>query len=370
MSADHPVETGCEREKAAMKMTLFRFLLLIALLAFSIDISAQDYSVTPGKHVGAIKLGMTRDAVWLTLGRPTQIKRWPGGVIKDSWLGPENPNSEEAQIFLNVIYRARRAVQIEFNEPKYKTGEGISIESTLAQFRSAYKRPLARAYGYDDGEGSGYVGHYFDAVKRGIAFTFRTQDLFDARTVPEALCVHAAGSQVIVEPHGKPHRSRDEIPVPKETAVQVLFQHTVRQKSEPGTVTNVINQFWQGLGELDSDRLKQTMDWPVTLVEVSSSGRTRSTVINHPGEFDEQFMKTPEAAREKHRSEFYGTKPIGFAVQMIGSNLATVSYGYRLPRDIVKKDPMKGKINKAVAVLRRDTRPGSPWRIILITIPA
>ncbi|HXD34811.1 MAG TPA: hypothetical protein VN643_27070 [Pyrinomonadaceae bacterium] len=341
------------------------------LVACSFSIAAQDYSVAPGKHVGEISLGMPRDAVWLSLGKPTKVMRWPRGLLKDSWLGPEHPNSEETQIFLNVIYRARRVVQIEFNEPKYKTGEGISVDNTLAQFRAAYKRPIVKAFGYDDGEGSGYVGYYYDAMKRGIAFTFRTQDQFDARTIPEALCVHVAGSQVIVEPRGKPQRPTDEVPLPKDAASQ-QFQHASKKadrQSSPEIIA-VINQFWQGLGELDAEKLKQTMDWPITIVEVSPSGRTRSLVMNNPTEFDQEFMKTPAPAREKHRSEFYGVRPVGFVVELIGSNLASVSYGYRLPRDIIEKDPAKGQINKAVAILRRNDRPGSPWRIIFITLPA
>lgn len=195
----------------------------LLVIACSCPIAAQDFSVKPGKQVGEIKLGATRDAVWLLLGKPAQIKRWPGGLIKDAWLGPKKPNSEEPQIFLNVIYRARRVAQIEFNDAKYKTDKGISIDSTLAQFRVAYPHPLVKAFGYDDGEGSGYVGYYFDSRKSGIAFTFRTQDQFDARTVPEALCVHVAGSAVIAEPHGKPHRARDEVPVPKDVGATHNF---------------------------------------------------------------------------------------------------------------------------------------------------
>jgi len=341
---------------------------IVSLLVISaLSVAAQNYSVVPGKSVGAISLGLTRDAVWLELGKPSQVKRWPGGMLRDSWEAPAKPNSEEPPIFLNVIFRGRRVVQIEFNDPKYKTAEGIAVDSTLAQFREAYKRPLVRAYVYDDGEGSGYVGYYYDAQKRGIAFTFGTQDQFDARTVPEALRVHAAATSVIPEPRGKPTRAKDEVPVPKNATSQEFFQHA----NQNAAIINVITQFWAGLGELDADKLKQQMAWPITIVEPSRTGRVRSTVMNNPADFDLEFDKTPKTAIEKHRSEFYGIKPTGFVVQMISQSLASVSYTYVLPRDLVQRDlKLKGRIFKAVTILRRDERPGSPWRIMFTTVPA
>ena len=184
---------------------------LLSLSAFG-----QDSLVVPGKSVGSLRIGDTRDAALNTFGKPTSTKRLRSGLLKDSWLGPEPPSgSEGTQIFLHVIYRARRVVQIEFNDPKYKTAAGVSIASTLAEFRAQHKRPKARAYVYDDGEGSGYVGYYYDAVAEGIAFSFGTQDLFDANTIPEALRIHAPGVPVIIDPGGKPTRANDERPVEK-----------------------------------------------------------------------------------------------------------------------------------------------------------
>jgi hypothetical protein len=196
---------------------LFRlFLCCLLFVLLSLSAFAQDNLVVPGKSVGALRIGDARDAALNTFGKPTKTERLRSGLLKDSWLGPEpRSGSEETQIFLHVIYRARRVVQIEFNDPKYKTAGGVSIASTLAEFRAQHKRPRARAYLYDDGEGSGYVGYYYDAVADGIAFSFGTQDLFDANTIPEALRVHAPGVPVIPDPGGKPTKATDERPVEK-----------------------------------------------------------------------------------------------------------------------------------------------------------
>lgn len=198
------------------------------LLLVSLSVFAQDNLVVPGKSVGAVRLGDARDAALNTLGKPSKTKRWRNGLIKDSWLGPElPPGSSDSQIFLNIIYRARRVVQIEFNDPKYKTAAGISIESTLAQFRAKHRRPRAHAYAYID-DGSGFVGYYYDDIAGGIAFSFGTQDYFDATVIPEALRVHAMGQPVIPDPGGKPTRANDERPIEKP---QRRSQHAAKPRS-------------------------------------------------------------------------------------------------------------------------------------------
>src|SRR4030095_214129 len=145
---------------------LFRlFVCGTCIVLWSLSTFAQDNLVVPGKSVGSLHIGDTRDAALNTFGKPSKTERLRSGLLKDSWLGPEpRSGSEETQVFLHVIYRARRVVQIEFNDPKYKTAGGISVSSTLAEFRAQHKRPRVRAFIYDDGEGSGYVGYYYDAV--------------------------------------------------------------------------------------------------------------------------------------------------------------------------------------------------------------
>lgn len=163
-----------------------------------------------------------------------------------------------------------------------------------------------------------------------------------------------------------------ETPATKNAPDQVFAQHASKNRRDHASqeIINVIMQFWDGLGRLDSEKLKETMDWPVTIVEASNSRSKQSLVFRTPAEFDEEFKRTPAAALERHKSEFFGTKLMTFKVQMIGSNLASVSYSYRLPSDLIEKDPKKGGILTAVTVLRRDPRPGSKWKIVFTTVPA
>src|SRR5947207_368928 len=155
---------------------------LVMFLACSVTLLAQDNTVAPGQRVGSVRLGDARAATIKALGKPSETKRWRSGLVRDAWLKPGKPaDSTEEQTFFNVIYRANRVVQIEFNDPKYKTADGISIESTLAQFRVHHRHPRVRAYAYID-EGSGFVGYYYDDVRSGIAFSFGTQDYFDETT--------------------------------------------------------------------------------------------------------------------------------------------------------------------------------------------
>lgn len=369
--------------KILRQLQLFSVSSVILLLA--IAVSAQEYSIVPGKSVGPVRLGDARAAVIKARGKPTETKRLRSGLVKDSWLGAEPaPNSEDSQLFFNVISRAGRVVQIEFNDPKYKTATGISIESTLAQFRAEHKRPRVSAFTYDDGEGSGYVGYYYDDVRSGIAFSLTTQDYFDANVIPEAFRVHAAGQPVILDPGGKRTRANDEKPVQKtkslsEHANEPQERGEREEREERGErlergresreIETVIKQFWEGMGRLDSMGMKKALDWPVMIVEAANVGNKQS-VIRNPQEFDEAFKRTPESAMARGKSEFYGTRLSGFSVRMLNANLATVSYVCLLPKDIVAKNPASRSARfNAVTVLRREPERTNKWRIVFITVP-
>lgn len=144
---------------------------------------------------------------------------------------------------------------------------------------------------------------------------------------------------------------------------------TRTDKTAPELET-VIRQFWDGLGRLDADKIKQSVDFPLTIIESSRTGSKQANVVRNPAEIDEELKRAPEAALETHKSEFFGTKLTTFRVQMLGTDLASVSYLYRLPHDIVARNPSSrsGTFN-AVTVLRRDSRTGNGWRIVFTTVP-
>lgn len=179
--------------------------------------------VVPGESVGRVKLGMTRAQVRKQLGVPSRTVRWKSGETQDTWLGASKKSDgtkieEFERRFLNVISRRDRAIQIEFNSPTFRTRDGISINSTLAQFRARYPRPRAQSLLYADPEGGGYIGYYYDSVRRGLAFQFGAQDSFDSRVKPDSLRVHAAGRRVLPDPGGQKSETspaQDELPLGK-----------------------------------------------------------------------------------------------------------------------------------------------------------
>ncbi len=132
----------------------------------------------------------------------------------------------------------------------------------------------------------------------------------------------------------------------------------------------VIRQFWEGLGELDADKIKQSVDFPGMIIESSPTGSKQANVVRSPGEIDEELKRAPASALETHHGEFFGIKLMTFRVQMLGADLASVSYIYRMPPDIVARNPASrsGTFN-AVTVLRRDSRTGNSWRIVFTTVP-
>jgi hypothetical protein len=172
----------------------------------------------PGRSVGQVQLGVERVTVIKRIGRPSTSVKWRTGQNQDTWLGPKPPNDQygspvSERSFMHVIYRNNKVVQIEFNSPKFKTPSGISMRSSLAQFRAKHKNLRIRAFGYDDPNGGGYIGYYYDDVKQGIAFTFGVQDNFDARATPNSLRVHLPGAPVLPDPGGETMKADLEIPV-------------------------------------------------------------------------------------------------------------------------------------------------------------
>ena len=347
-----------------------RLLIGSVMLLLALPVFAQDYSVVPGKRVGSVRLGDTRAATIKALGKPSETKRWRSGLIKDSWLGlDKQPGAEDSQLFFKVVYRANLVVQIEFNNAKYKTANGISIDSTLAEFRAKHKRPRLSAFEYADGDGGGYAGYYYDDVAGGIAFSFGTQDYFDATVIPGELRVHEAGQPVVFDPGGKAIRGNDERPIEK---AKDEFQHSrTSRRPSPNSIEieTAVRKFWEGLGHLDAEGMKELLDWPMIIVEASPAGNKQS-VIRNSQEFDEEFKGTPEAAVKRGKSEFFGTRLSAFNVQILNANLASVAYLCQLPKDLVAANPgsREARFN-ALTVLRRDPQRGNKWRIVFFTVP-
>jgi hypothetical protein len=177
----------------------------------------DDLLVVPGRRVGKIRLGATRDAVWKRIGKPTRTTRRSGGLVEDRWEYPKTRSTSDLPAYIIALFRANKAVQIEFDSPKYATANGFSVRNSLAQFRAKYTNIKTKAYLYtyfENGEPlGGHRGYYYDAVRSGIAFEFGAQDVYDARIRPASLRIHPPGKPVIADPDGKPIKASDEVPV-------------------------------------------------------------------------------------------------------------------------------------------------------------
>lgn len=174
-----------------------------------------SFPVVPGKSAGKIWLGASRETVRRIMGKPSQSYASAGGVTIEQWLGKPAKNAESGNTFYPryaVLFKANRAIQIEWNSPDFETAHGVSTETNLAVFREFY-RPYLRSFLFADPEGGGHRGYVYDDVRRGIAFTFGAQDRYDARVLPEKLLIHRPGVRAIPEEGGKRIKTNDEIPV-------------------------------------------------------------------------------------------------------------------------------------------------------------
>lgn len=185
----------------------------LLLLLAAPTVLGQNNTVVSGKSVGNIQLGETRAQTHGRLGSPSESVVWRNGLRQDTWLGPEPPNDQyglpaSERVFVRIIFRNGKAVQIEFNSPALKTADGVSVRSSLGQFRAKHRGLKVSAYGYED-----YIGYYYDDVRLGLAFSVGVQDNFDASVTPSSLIVHLPGQPVIPERNGRPVKPNDEVPV-------------------------------------------------------------------------------------------------------------------------------------------------------------
>lgn len=139
-------------------------------LLFVATAAAQAYDIVPGRRIGLIELGMTRQVVHSKLGKPSGTYALRGrGYRGDYWFASDNSNT------LRIFYNGTgRVFQISVSSPRFTTPEGLTSASTLADVRRSYQnlkvlRMSAR----------GEIDYYYDSG-RGIAFEFTER--LDAHT--------------------------------------------------------------------------------------------------------------------------------------------------------------------------------------------
>jgi hypothetical protein len=134
------------------------------------------------------------------------------------------------------------------------------------------------------------------------------------------------------------------------------------QRDTKKEITKVIADFWTALGVFDVERMKQTVDWPVTIVEGSAKETKNPRVLTSPKDLDNVIKNERPPA---DRSELYGTKLSGFKVELANPTLALVTYTATLPTTI---DPHKPGSFNAIAIVRK-TAFSNAWKIMFMTVP-
>jgi hypothetical protein len=177
-----------------MRLKMFRRLIVASclMLLFMTVAVAQDYDIMPGSRIGKIEIGMSRQAVHNTLGKPTGTYALRDrGYKGEYWFSSDNSNT------LRVFYDpAGRVYQVSITSSRFKTPEGLTTQSSLDEIKRHYKNLKVLHFA-----ARGNID-YYDAVRQGISFEFTER--VDDRNVSSyemyGLLIHKRGGSVLPEP--------------------------------------------------------------------------------------------------------------------------------------------------------------------------
>ena len=171
--------------------------LLLLILASAATATAQDFKIEPGLRAGKIALGISRQEVHRILGQPSATYSMQGKLTADTWMA--NTGND-----VRIVYRGGQVIQVKVTSASFKTPEGLTTESTLAEVRKHHTRlRKSRHFVNDSG---GVMIDYYDDVRRGIAFEFTSVDSETREFKPYAIVVHSPGQRVIPENGEEPVR--------------------------------------------------------------------------------------------------------------------------------------------------------------------
>lgn len=145
-------------------------------LLLGVRASAGDWTILPGKSVGRTSLGESRAVVLRRLGPPTETGQGLGGLKDDTWFA-KVPGAD----FVTISYRAGRVVQITIDNERFKTREGLSATSQVAQVRRRFVHMWQ--YTHQNHFNNQTHTRFYDSTA-GIAFVSTNNSIsFDAVTV-------------------------------------------------------------------------------------------------------------------------------------------------------------------------------------------
>jgi hypothetical protein len=166
----------------------------LVLLLICVQATAQQYGIIPGRSIGLIEIGMSRQTVHSKLGRPSGTYNLPGrGYRGDYWFSRDNSNT------LRIFYdRNGRVYQISATSISFSTPEGITTSSSLVEVKRQH--PNLQVLRMSK---RGDIDYYYDR-RRGVAFEF-TERLKDDGSV---MRMHAI---LVFKPGGQPQPEPDEL---------------------------------------------------------------------------------------------------------------------------------------------------------------
>ena len=163
---------------------------LLLLISAASVATAQDFKIKPGLGAGKIELGSSRQTVRKILGQPSATYTMEGKLTGDVWMA--NTGND-----VRIIYRGGQVIQVKVTSASFKTPEGLTTASSLAEVQKHYRKlRKSRRFINDSG---GVLIDYYDDVRRGIAFEFTSIDSESPEFKPYAIVVHRPGERVIPE---------------------------------------------------------------------------------------------------------------------------------------------------------------------------
>lgn len=163
--------------------------LLLIICASSVA-TAQSFKIEPGRRAGKITLGVSRQEVHKILGQPSATYSMEGGLTADTWMA--NTGND-----VRIIYRNGQVIQVKVTSASFKTTEGLTTASSLAEVQKHHTRLRKSSHFINDS--GGVMVEYYDDVRRGIAFEFTSLDSETREFKPYAIVVHLPGQRVIPE---------------------------------------------------------------------------------------------------------------------------------------------------------------------------
>lgn len=158
-----------------------RSILIIAILLFAACAAgATSTSIVPGRSLGRVQLGSTRNEVHRVLGPPSD----PGYGSYEYYR-----NDKDKEMTLIICYQYGAVAEIITNSPTFSTSSNISTRSSFVQVRGSDRN--FRKSAHEEQEVCACV---FDDVARGLAYQF---------TAP-ALYVHGKIRAGFLPPSAKP----------------------------------------------------------------------------------------------------------------------------------------------------------------------